>query len=194
MSKAVKPASLIKTITCGDAVWHNKYGVPPLPHIHRLCFCCAPRRPVIHGLAWCLFLMRQTFHDTAKSGGRAMGSGEISHTGSSEINFPWLPKALRGETEPLNWAAGEERQPPLARRERAPHANPRPLTPICYCICHRRADVIIAMEREPARAPRRSRAAILSHEWRRLYHGGRCCAARRIGASPAPLEELVCSC
>lgn len=50
-----------------------------------------------------------------KSGGWAR-SGEVSHTGSSKINFLWPLNPFR-ETKPLNWTAGEERQPLLTPRQ-----------------------------------------------------------------------------
>ena len=57
-----------------------------------------------------------------KSGGWAR-SAEVSHTGSSQINFLWPLSRLQGDKSSLNWAAEEERRPPLAL-----HGSPRPLT------------------------------------------------------------------
>lgn len=109
-----------------------------------------------------------------KSGGWAR-SGEVSHTGSSKINFLWPLNPPPGETKPLNWAAGEERQPPLTPRE-SPACESSPtnthmllhLSPLSWC------DHLQNCGRAGSCQPHAARyakveAAILSQHWIHLY-------------------------
>lgn len=129
------------------------------------CFCCD---------TWWFMTRMVSVCDEAdisrhhKSGGWVR-RGEVSHTGSSKINFLWPLKTLQGNKDPK--AEQQERKDNLPSLWRSPASE----SSRCCYFCHHWADVIICRAvtcRAHAVRCTNVEPAILSQSRRHLCHGG----------------------